>query len=121
MSNSKWRKLFTAINVDSVPINQCSWKLVTEDKSLDGHLPNARYLSEDHVGDCGALSGPFLFQEIEWVLLPRVVSFQRYEHAPIEHLNQNIEALKTLIDETGNFEYEISIDGLKIYGYKNLV
>ncbi|MEZ5728485.1 MAG: DUF6678 family protein [Burkholderiaceae bacterium] len=118
MSNAKWRKLFAALNVHSVPLNRCVWKLVGEREPYAGTLPDAARLGPDYVGDCGALNGPFAFRDIEWLFLPARVGWQRYAHAPTEYLHQDVARIQALIDGAGRFEYELGEDGLRIYGYK---
>jgi len=118
MSNAKWRKLFHVVNENSVPLSKCVWKLVTEDKPKNGFLPDADHLGEDYVGDCGALNGPFSFKEIEWLELPAKVGSQAYDKAPVKYVYQDVLKIKELVDSVGKFQYEISDDGIRIYGYK---
>ena len=118
MSNSKWRKLFSIVNESNVSFTHCHWKLITESSSKKGHLPDFNSLGNDHVGDCGALNGPFLFKSIEWVSVPMKFSYKPYKGAPTSHKLQSIEHLVEQLDAIGKFEYEKSSEGLKIYGYK---
>ena len=118
MSNSKWRKLFAVIHDGSIPLSACIWKLVEDKESKNGFIPDLDQLGEDYVGDCGALNGPFSFKEIEWLLLPSKVGHQPYDKAPIKYEYQDIEKIKKKIDTAGQFEYETTDEGIKIYGYK---
>lgn len=118
MSNAKWRKLFSVINDRNIPLPSCVWKLVTDKDPQKGFIPDIEQLGDSYVGDCGALNGPFSFNTIEWLFLPSKVGHRHYEKAPVKYSYQNIEAIKNLIDSVGYFEYEITDEGIKIYGYK---
>ena len=118
MSDSKWRKLFSVVNESNTELSHCVWKLVSKELPLNGHLPDFESLGEDFVGDCGALNGPFSFQEIEWLFLPTSYEFKPYENAPLKVLTQSIDHIVMQLNKLGKFEYEKSTKGLKIYGYK---
>ncbi len=118
MSNAKWRKFFQVVNKDSLELNMCTWKLINEDNSLPGHLPDYHSLGDDYVGDCGALNGRFEFKFIEWLLIPTKHGYQPYEKTPVEYTYQNLDKLIERLDTIGLFEYEITEEGLKIYGFK---
>ena len=118
MSNTKWRKLFAVINDGSIPLSACIWKLVEDKEPKNGFIPDIEQLGEDYVGDCGALNGPFSFKEIEWLFLPSKVGHQPYDKAPIKYEYQDISKIKELIDSAGQFEYEVTDEGVKIFGYK---
>ena len=96
----------------------CTWKLVTEANPLPGHLPDYQQLGNDYVGDCGALNGPFEFRMIEWLLIPAKHGYQHSDKAPVQYIDQNLDDLQKHIDAIGLFEYEISDQGLKVFGYK---
>ena len=118
MSNSKWRKFFQVINQQTLELNQCTWKLVNEKDPIPGHLPDARQLGDDSVGDCGALNGPFPFKIIEWILLPAQHGYRPYEKAPIHYESQDLQKVQETLDTAGHFEYELNEEGMKIFGYK---
>lgn len=118
MSNAKWRRFFKVVNVETIELNMCTWKLVNEENPLPGHLPDYQHLGDDYVGDCGALNGPFPFQLIEWLFIPAKHGYQPYDKAPMQYESQNLEDIRTKIDSLGLFEYEKTDEGLKIFGYK---
>lgn len=65
--------------------------------------------------------GPFKFKEIEWILIPEkyeIELWNRNEKLTPEIIIQPLDKLEKIINFLGQFEYEITIDGLKIYGYK---
>ena len=118
MSNAKWRKLFSVVHERNLAFSHCVWKLVTESEPTPGHVPDIDELGDTYVGDCGALNGPFEFREIEWILIPRSHAFRRYENAPLEHKTQQFDSIVSQIESLGQFEYELTDEGLKVYGYR---
>ncbi|GJL78027.1 MAG: hypothetical protein NPINA01_10160 [Nitrospinaceae bacterium] len=118
MSNAKWRKLFRVINSQSLKLNGCTWKLVDQTEPETGFLPDHRQLGETYVGDCGALNGPFEFRAIEWISIPAKQGYRPYENAPLSYIHQNLNEVKKKIDSAGRYEYEITEEDIKIYGYK---
>ncbi len=118
MSNAKWRKLFKVVNKDTIELNMCTWKLLDEEQPLSGYLPNYQELGDDYVGDCGALNGPFEYRLIEWLLIPAKHGYQPYDKAPVQYLFQDLADIRKKLDAVGQFEYENSETGLKIFGYR---
>ena len=118
MSDSKWRRLFSVVHDGSIPLSVCYWKLVESKEVKEGSVPNLELLGDSFVGDCGALNGPFSFREIEWILLPARFGYRPYEKAPLRYSYQDVSIIAAMIDAQGKFEYEMSDEGLKIYGYK---
>jgi hypothetical protein len=119
MSDAKWRKLFSVVNVENIEVNCCDWKLVSEELPIKGYLPSSRALGESFVGDCGALNGPFDYKEIEWLMIPRRITWRAYKDAPESSRENNIQAILELISSTGStFEIESTEEGLRVYGYK---
>jgi len=118
MSNAKWRKCFSIVNRNSLDIHICVWKLTDIDEPVQGLLPELDELGIDYVGDCGALNGPFDFSRIEWLLIPSTHSYQAYEKAPLTIVKQDVKKITRQLAALGQFEMEISSEGLKLYGYK---
>jgi uncharacterized protein DUF6678 len=118
MSNAKWRKLFSVINSKTLELNCCTWKFVDETEPVSGWLPDYHQLGESYVGDCGALNGPFEFRAIEWISIPAKHGYRQYENAPMSYTNQSLNEVKKKIDSVGSYEYEITEEDIKIYGYK---
>lgn len=119
MSDAKWRKLFSVVNVENIEVNCCDWKLVSEELPIKGYLPSSKALGKSFVGDCGALSGPVDFKEIEWLMIPRRITWRAYKDAPESSRENNIQFILELISSTGStFEIESTEEGLRVYGYK---
>jgi len=108
MSNSKWGKFFIAVKDSEISLRDETIKCITDDVirhfdlKKDGlYIFNGkhhRYSTRD-----GANGGPVYYREIEWIFIP---------------FHNDINALKNLIDGIGIYEYDISEEGMKIYGYK---
>jgi hypothetical protein len=118
MSNAKWQKLFKVINRESMELGFCEWKLVDETNPIYGKLPILQNLGDDYVGDDGALNGPFEFKRIEWILIPSEHSYSPYKNAPKKFLRQNMDIVLEKSSSSGNFEFDVLDNGIKVYGYK---
>ena len=118
MSNAKWRKLFSVINEQNLKLHKCVWKIVGNKEPQKGFVPDCSQLGDTFVGDCGALNGPLEYKFIEWVFIPRTTEYREYECAPVNSIDQDIEFVVEQLNSLGNFELELSSDGLKIFGYK---
>ena len=118
MSNAKWRKFFGIVNDGSMDFTHCVWKLIARREPTQGHVPDLEQLGDTYVGDCGALNGPFEFREIEWIHIPKRHGIRPYDNAPIKYLTQNIDDIVDRLQAVGQFEFELTSEGLKVYGYK---
>lgn len=118
MSNVKWRKLFSVVNDSNLVLANCIWKLVGENETKNGFVPDYEQLGNDYVGDCGALNGPFEFKRIEWFKLPTSVGYKPYEKAPIQFQTQDLSGIIEQLNSIGNFEIDANTEGVTIYGYK---
>ena len=116
MSNSKWRKLFTVLDVPDLMLNQCYWKFIDNNHDFLGWFTKSDELMEKYVGDYGA--GPFAFKRIEWVELCKVGKSAGYEKVPFKHWQQDIDEALKILKKTGQFETELTKRGLRIYGFK---
>lgn len=118
MSNTKWKKLFSVVNEGNLELANCTWKLVDEAEPKNGFVPDCAQLGENYVGDCGALNGPFEFKRIEWLKLPTTLGYRMYEKGPIQFRTQNLSYITEQLRAIGNFEIEVSSEGITVYGYK---
>ena len=116
MSNSKWRKLFTVLDVPDLMLNQCYWKFIDNNDDFLGCFTKSDELMEEYVGDYGA--GPFAFKRIEWVEICKVGKPAGYEKVPFKHWQQDIDEALEILKKTGQFETELTKRGLRIYGFK---
>ena len=117
MSDSKWEKLFQAVeksDITRLDIGGATIKFL-----VDGVKP---FHFQNYCGDY--LEGSYgvaQYKEIEWILIPAAYEIERRnrdERLQPMRINNDIHALKELIDSLGLYEYDFNEDGLKIYGYK---
>lgn len=119
MSDTKWIKLFKAIAASNINLSHEKIKILTQ----ADEYPFSLHLGVDESGKytTDGTCGPVALKEIEWVFVPAVYEIERYnrdEKLKSEFIQNDIHALKELIDGLGRFEYEFNEDGLKLYGYK---
>lgn len=117
MNNTKWFKLFTEIENEKIKIHSAYIKFLLKDRKYTFHFGG---FDETGFGDVSEL-GPFKFKEIEWILIPEKYEIERWnrnEKLASEIIFQPLEKLEQIINALGQFEYEVTEEGLKIYGYK---
>ncbi|HHY0552576.1 TPA: DUF6678 family protein, partial [Vibrio parahaemolyticus] len=116
MSNAKWRKVFTVLDVSELMLNQCYWKFVDNDYEFLGWFTKSDELMEKYVGDYG--SGPFAYKRIEWLEIPKVGKPCGYENVPFKHWHQDIDEVLSILNSVGHFDTELTDRGLRIYGFR---
>lgn len=117
MSNTKWFKLFTGIDGKKIKIQSAYIKFLLTDRKFKFHFGG---FDETGFGDVSEL-GPFKFKEIEWILIPgkyEVERWNRKEKLASEIFFQPLDEIEKMMHSFGQFEYDITEDELKIYGYK---
>lgn len=100
MSNAKWRKLFTAIDKESLSIDSFMIKRVNRDAPYRTYLPDKDDIEELWVSE-GKNDCNYFYKEIEWI------EFQ-----------SEVLPLTEIISSLGSFEIDNSDNKLKIYGHK---
>ena|SRR5688572_11912971 len=98
MSNSKWRRLFSALAATDPAIRKLRWKFVGRDAEVEGAAPDAECLGGSYVTRTSFAAFPY--KEIEWVELP-----------DLSDLPQSVAAV-------GKFEATQTPTGVRIYGYR---
>lgn len=119
MSNAKWFKLFTRIEEEEeeIKIYSAYIKFLLIDRRYKFNFGG---FDETGFGDVSEL-GPFEFKKIEWISVPRKYEKERRnrtEKLASEIIYQPLEKIEKVINSLGQFEYDITEDELKIYGYK---
>lgn len=117
MNNTKWFKLFTEIENKKIKIQSAYIKFLLTDRKHKFHFGG---FDETGFGDVSEL-GPFTFKEIEWLFIPEKHETERWnrnEKLTSEIIHQPIDKLEKIINFLGQLEYDITEEGLKIYGYK---
>ncbi|WCL51043.1 DUF6678 family protein [Leptospira sp. GIMC2001] len=117
MSNSKWKKLFTALDNEDIVLNQINLKLVDRDIPFLSYMPKSEDLEEFWISE-GTNSYNYFYKEIEWLELTWVGKIEGYKSIPFKHYHQDIEKAIELVKTIGSFRYELLSTGLRIYGYE---
>jgi hypothetical protein len=124
MSNKKWIKLITALVENSLEIKECKVKPIWDDE-----LPTRQLLIDEDIQFgfdfydssmesmiSGNPKGWYAYKEIEWLDFPRIViSYDKKRTAITEE--QNLELIKSKIEEIGQFHMELTNDNLRLYAY----
>lgn len=117
MNNAKWEKLFQAIEQNSTLCFDTGGATI---KFLVDGVKQFRF--QNYCG--GYIEGTYgvaRYKEIEWIFIPSVFEIERRnrdEKLQPKRINNDIHALKELMDGLGHYEYDFSEDGLKIFAYK---
>ena len=118
MSNTKWRKLFSAMHAIPDPLGNVSIKFINDDRVFTEPTPGPEFAHEDKFGECGGISySPFT--HIEFVQIPnkyhRELDGPRYP--PIEFTN-DVQALVARLAQIGSFPIQEYDGGIRILGYE---
>lgn len=117
MSDTKWFKFFKGIEDKKIKIQSAYIKFLLTDREFKFHFGG---FDETGFGDVSEL-GPFKFKEIEWILIPEKYEVERWnrkEKLASEIILQPLDQIEKMMHSFGQFEYDITEDELKIYGYK---
>ena len=117
MSNTKWKKLFSALDIPELIFDQIILKKVNTDMPYRTWVPQKDDLEDKWVSE-GENEYSYFYKEIEWIEIPKIVKPYGYENIPFKHYIQDIELIKNILEEIGKFEIEITDIGFKIFGYK---
>jgi hypothetical protein len=118
MSNTKWRKLFAAIQSLPDRFGDVGIKFINDDRLFTGPMPGPNFEHEDNFGECGNLSyAPF--EHIEFVQIPntynRKLDGPRY---PATEYTNDVEGLIGRLADIGSFPIQAYDGGIRIIGYE---
>jgi len=120
MSNTKWCKLFWAIENNGKCSFPAELKLLWEERTYPFSTNPGVDESREYTKDSG-IQGPVAFRDIEWIYIPSIREVGRYnrdEKLKSKFVHYDLGILKELMDNLGKFEYDFDADGLKIYGFR---
>ena len=113
MSDSKWLRLFRAVNSAGISLPKVKWSYIGYDHSEWISFPEEHDLSAHRFAD-GRFQ-PFEYRWIESIFIPR-----RYR--PVADVGyeeeQDTDGVVEALSAAGQFEISQSEDGITIYGYK---
>ena len=107
MSDTKWRKLFAALDVSGLRFNRCIWKFVGRDDAVPGHMGGGLHLSWPWIDT--SVVGPTPLRSIEWLWIPRLTKWGRK--------TQDVDRAAQVISGLGRYPIEVNERGLLIRGY----
>ncbi len=117
MSDTKWRKLLCALASPDLKLTQCVVKFIDAADERVIHFPVGLYPPRPWIDAFGSV-GPFPLRSIEWMLVPRIVEYERGNgHVPKGEYEQNVEAAALAIDALGRYPTQLSERGLLITGH----
>ncbi len=120
MSDTKWRKLFTAIyNSDWQP-SLVAWKFVDVAEPEPIYMrwpgPNSFWGPPQWVDT--AKFGPIELRSIEWLMIPDTVVTPGQAGLAAQGISQDFAAIKIALERVGQFPIDDVPGGLKITGYR---
>jgi hypothetical protein len=113
MSDSKWLRLFRAINAAGISLPKVQWSYIDSDHSDWISFPEEHDLSAHRFAD-GKFQ-PFEYRWIESIFIPR--RYQEIADVGYEE-EQDADSVIEALSAAGQFEIAQSEDGITIYGYK---
>ena len=100
MSDTKWRRVFQAINQDpELGIRQCVFKFLELDEERIAN-PLVDFWSPHPWLDSTSF-GPFPLRSIEWLLFPHTATYRTHPHFPPRFEAQAVEGVRVLFDRLG--------------------
>ena len=106
MSDTKWRKLFAALDASGLALRGI-WKFVGRDDAVPGGMSGGLYPPRPWIDT--ATFGPVSFRSIEWLWIPRRAAWGRKP--------QDVDLAAGIISELGRYPIEVNERGLLVRGY----
>lgn len=119
MSDTKWRKLFVAVDDAGLRPQRVAIKFIEVDKVYLIGWPGNETMYAPRPWIDTSEFGPIELRSVEWLLIPSVFHEARGSpNVPPRAVRQEIESIRLLLVSLGHFPVEISDEGLRIVGYK---
>jgi len=120
MSDTKWRKLFTALKRPGIGIEQALVKFVEVDEVYVVGLPSL-YAPHAFIDQLGHFP-PVPLRVIEWIEFPAVAEYPNVSpdgkgRVPSRRVRQNIEQAASILADLGQFPMELNEHALRIIGH----
>jgi hypothetical protein len=120
MSDTKWRKLFTAVNDSAWQASLVVVKFVGSDNAEPKYMrwpgPNSFWPPSEWIDTVEF--GPIELRSIEWLMIPAAVVARRLAELAKPGALQDLAAIESALKRVGQFPLETTPDGLKIIGYR---
>lgn len=115
MSDTKWRKLFTAMDEAGIGLTQMIVKFIDVAEPKTTAFPSISSLHPP-MPWIDSQFGPIELRSIEWLDIPAVVRFRRPNNVPAREVPQNIAAAEAILQYL-NCNFVAVPGGLRIIGY----
>lgn len=117
MSDTKWRKLFIALDQSDIQIQQILVKFIDLDDVRIMRMPKTHSLHPPRAWIDTIEFGPVELRAIEWLKIPEFAAFLRPNKVPSRKEKQDIVEAQAIIMKLGLYPIEETDDGLLIRGY----
>lgn len=117
MSDTKWRKLFTALDEAGIGLEQATVKFVETDNIHTVQMPKISALHPPIPFIDTIEFGPVELRAIEWFEISEVAVWPRPNNVPPRQVAQDIEAARAVVERLGQYPVEETSTGLRIIGY----
>jgi hypothetical protein len=117
MSDTKWRKLFLALDKPELALAECIVKFVGVDGEKTMRVPKSAALHPPRPYVDTFEFGPVLLRSIEWIEFPRTLARRRCPGDAGLPVLQDIEAAHRVLDDLGRYPIEITGRGLRVIGH----
>ncbi|ESQ82307.1 hypothetical protein AEAC466_18340 [Asticcacaulis sp. AC466] len=116
MSDTKWRKVFAAIQAhQELELRQCIYKFIESPDERIGN-PGANLHVPRPWLDTISL-GPIPLRSIEWLLFPRVAEHRTSHKTPVRRVRQDLDLAMRILTGLGQLPLEMTERGLIVRGY----
>jgi hypothetical protein len=116
MSDTKWRKLLSALDKSELELRRCIVKFMGDPEEKVLSRPVGLYPPRPWVDTFQF--GPIPLRSIEWLLFPRVAEVRDPDCTiPAKHLVQDVDGAARIIEALGRYPAELSERGLVIVGH----
>ncbi len=122
LSDTKWRKIFTALDVPGLQLNLMKVKFLNSDAERVMHVPKTPWLQTPRAFIDSLEFGPFPLRDIEWIEFPETSQQPNPSptgtgRVPSTSMRQDVEKAEAILRTLGKFPMARTPDGLRIYGY----
>lgn len=117
MSNTKWRKLFSALHSIPDALGKVEIKFINDDRLFAVPPPGPDFAHEANFGECGGISySPFT--HIEFVQIPYKCHRELDgSHCSPTEATDNLQKFVARLAQIGSFPIQVYDAGIRIRGY----
>jgi hypothetical protein len=122
MSDSKWRKLISALDRPDLILEQAIVKFVDGSEEHIIQMPKRAFLHSPHAYFDSSEFGPILFRTIEWLELPNSATYANRApdgigRVPSSNVAQSVDQAERILSMLGRFPLVRTERGLRIQAH----